>query len=213
VKSAQATDVAVVGGGTIGLSVAWRLASEGVTVTVFDEAPGRGASWAAGGMLAAVMEAEFGEEPLLRLNLASRDLWPGFAALLESASDLAPGYRQSGTVLVARDRDDLDELTGLRDFMVRLDLKVERLAARDLRDLEPSLSPRIRGGLLAPDDHRVDNRALVDALIVACERAGVATWHRRGGGGARAPRPRGGGAAPPGGAPGAVEFRGGGGEE
>jgi glycine oxidase len=51
-----ATDVVVVGGGVIGLAIAWRAAGAGMTVTVVDQAPGRGASWAAAGMLAPVTE-------------------------------------------------------------------------------------------------------------------------------------------------------------
>jgi glycine oxidase len=44
---------------------------------------------------------------------------------------------------------------------------------RECRQLEPGLHPGIRGGVLAPGDHQVDNRALVQALLAACERAGA----------------------------------------
>ncbi|WP_269799603.1 FAD-dependent oxidoreductase [Geodermatophilus chilensis] len=64
------TDVAVAGGGLIGLSVAWRAAQRGLSVTVVDDAPGSGASSAAAGMLASVTEVSYGEEALLRLCLA-----------------------------------------------------------------------------------------------------------------------------------------------
>lgn len=170
---ARTTDVAIIGAGAIGLAIAWRVAALGLSATIFDDAPGRGASWVAGGMLAPVTEVKYGEQPLLHLNLAARARWPSFSTELESASGISPGYRESGTLLVARDTDDLDALEAMRAFMERLDLKVERLTARDLRDLEPALAPRIRGGIHAPDDHRVDNRALVEALLAACERTGV----------------------------------------
>ncbi|MHB1718068.1 MAG: FAD-dependent oxidoreductase, partial [Acidimicrobiales bacterium] len=42
-------DVVVVGGGVIGLSIAWRVAETGRRVVVVDPAPGRGATWAAAG--------------------------------------------------------------------------------------------------------------------------------------------------------------------
>ena len=166
-------DAVVVGGGVIGLGIAWRAALAGMTVTVVDDAPGRGASWAAAGMLAPVTEVHYGERPLLRLNLAAAARWPGFAAELEEASGRPVGYRPGGTLAVARDADDNAALEDLYQFQLRCGLEVERLRSRECRQLEPGLAPSIRGGVLASGDHQVDNRALVEALLVACQRAGV----------------------------------------
>lgn len=166
-------DVVIVGAGVVGLGIAWRACQAGLAVTVCDPEPGRGASWAAAGMLAPVTEVHYGEEALLRLNLASNERWPAFAEELEQAADRRIGYRQCGTVLVARDRDDLEALTDLQAFQQRLGLPVQRLRSDELRELEPCLAPRTRGGLLVPGDHQVDNRALVEALLVAVERAGA----------------------------------------
>ena len=168
-----ATDVVVVGGGVIGLAIAWRAAGAGMTVTVVDENPGRGASWAAAGMLAPVTEVHYGERPLLGLNLAAADRWPAFAIELEEASGHPVGYRPGGTLAVARDADDNAALEDLYQFQLRCGLRVERLRSRECRQLEPGLAPSIRGGVLAAGDHQVDNRALVEALLVACRRAGV----------------------------------------
>jgi glycine oxidase len=171
--SQDAGDVLVVGGGVIGLGVAWRAAQAGMAVTVVDPSPGRGASWAAAGMLAPVTEVHYGEQPLLRLNLAAADRWPGFAAELEEAAGRQIGYRRCGTLTVARDTDDNAALEDLYRFQLRCGLQVERLRSRDCRRLEPGLAPSVRGGVLAPGDHQVDNRALAGALLAACERAGV----------------------------------------
>ncbi|HEV3014575.1 MAG TPA: glycine oxidase ThiO [Actinomycetota bacterium] len=167
------TDAVVVGGGVIGLGIAWRAALAGMTVTVVDDAPGQGASWAAAGMLAPVTEVHYGERPLLQLNLAAAARWPGFAAELEEASGQPVGYRPGGTLAVARDADDNAALEDLYQFQLRCGLEVERLRSRECRQLEPGLAPSIRGGVLASGDHQVDNRALVEALLVACSRAGV----------------------------------------
>jgi glycine oxidase len=166
-------DVVVVGGGAIGLAVAWRAAQAGMAVTVVDRAPGRGASWAAAGMLAPVTEVHYGERQLLALNLAAAARWPSFAAELEEAAGQPVGYRPGGTLAVARDADDNAALEDLYQFQLRCGLEVERLRSRECRQLEPGLAPSIRGGVLAAGDHQVDNRALVQALVVACERAGV----------------------------------------
>jgi glycine oxidase len=144
-----------------------------MAVTVVDPAPGRGASWAAAGMLAPVTEVHYGEQALLRLNLAAADRWPAFAAELEEAAGAPIGYRRCGTLTVARDADDNAALEDLYRFQLRCGLQVERLRSRDCRRLEPGLAPSVRGGVLAPGDHQVDNRAMADALVAAGERAGV----------------------------------------
>jgi glycine oxidase len=171
--SQVAGDVVVVGGGVIGLGIAWRAAQAGMAVTVVDPSPGRGASWAAAGMLAPVTEVHYGEQALLRLNLAAADRWPAFAAELEEAAGAPIGYRRCGTLTVARDADDNAALEDLYRFQLRCGLQVERLRSRDCRRLEPGLAPSVRGGVLAPGDHQVDNRAMADALQAAGERAGV----------------------------------------
>ncbi|MFN2389147.1 MAG: glycine oxidase ThiO [Actinomycetota bacterium] len=173
------TDVAVVGGGVIGLAVAWRAARAGLRVALFDETPGRGATWAAAGMLAPVTEVHYGEEALLQLNLESARRYPSFVAELEEATEIDVGYRRSGTLVVARDADDGRAVDDLQAFQERLGLSVARLDARACRALEPALSPRIRGGLLVQGDHSIDNRALVQGLLVACARAGIAVLNDR----------------------------------
>ena len=156
------------GGGLIGLGIAWELARAGSAVTVVDPDPGAGASHAAAGMLAPVTEAHYGEEPLLRLNLASVELYPGFVEALESESGVDVGYRACGTVMVARDQDDNAALSEVFSFQQRLGLEVRRLRSRELLRLEPGLSPSVRGGIEVVGDHQVDNRALIDALKAAC---------------------------------------------
>ena len=172
-SSVRSTDVAVIGGGAIGLACAWRIAEHGLRVAVIDPSPGRGASWAAAGMLAPVTEVHHGEEALLQLNLASSDLYPRFIDELEEATGMSPGYRRCGTLMVARDRDDNLALEDLYRFQLGLGLSVERLKSSDCHHLEPALSPGVRGGILVRGDHQVDNQALLTALEEACARCGV----------------------------------------
>lgn len=168
-------DVLVVGGGVIGLSIAWRAAQRGLSVTVIDDGRGEAAWHAAAGMLAPVTEVHYGESALLRLNLASAEAYPAFVQELEEASGLPTGYRACGTLAVAFDADDKAALDDLARYQESLGLKAEPLTGREARRLEPMLSPSVRGGLLAHGDHQVNNRLLVSALTTACEKAGV-TW-------------------------------------
>ena len=171
-------NIVIAGGGVIGSAIAWRAAQSGMSVTVVDPDPGQATSWAAAGMLAPVTEAHYGEETLLALNLEAARLWPAFAAELAEAAGADPGYRRCGTLTVARDLDDQAALAELLAFQQRLGLSVSKLTGSEIRAAEPSLSPRVRGGLSAPDDHQVDNRALVVALLAACRRAGVTVDRR-----------------------------------
>ena len=167
-------EVLVIGGGLIGLACAWRSALAGRSVAVLDEAVGSGASHVAAGMLAPVAEVAYGEEDLLALNIASARRWPSFAQQLEEAAGVGVGYQQLGTLLVGFDRDDVEALDELHRFQRELGLDAERLRSRDCRRREPLLSPRVRGGVLAGDDHQVEPRRVHAALEKAAGEAGVA---------------------------------------
>ena len=166
-------DVGVVGGGIIGLAIAWRSAQSGRDVAVVDPDPGQGATWAAAGMLAPVSEARFGEEALAALNLAAAAAWPDFAAQLQASSGMAVHFRSDGTLLVAGDPSDRVDIDRTLAFHLAIGLPAFRLGARSCREAEPMLAPGISGGVDLPEDHQVDNRAVATALIEACRVAGV----------------------------------------
>ena len=165
--AAATCDVLVVGGGVIGLASAWRLAREGVAVTLVDASGTRGASWAAAGMLAPVSEAGFGEEPLLRLNLAALARFPSAVAELEVDTGHSVGLRRDGTLVVAMDADDRVAISRLFGFRTSLGLVTEELTGSAVRRLEPFLSPSVRGAVLAADDLSVDTRRYALALRAA----------------------------------------------
>jgi glycine oxidase len=168
-----ASDLVVIGAGVIGLAIAWRAAQRGLRPLVLDAgAPGGGATGVAAGMLAPATEADFGEEALLQLNLASARLYPAFVAELEAESGHATEYRTTGALNVAVDRDQAEELTRLYELQRSLGLEVRRRSPRECRALEPGLSTRVTAGIEAPGDHQVSPRLLVEALRAALERAG-----------------------------------------
>ncbi|GGP90828.1 glycine oxidase [Actinomadura coerulea] len=171
--------IVIIGAGVIGLATAWRTAAGGAAVTLVDPAPASGASSVAAGMLTPVSELTYGEEPLLRLGLASRDRYGAFVAELEELTGLETGYRTDGIIEVAFDSDDLRHLDDLRRFQESLGIPVEALTGRECRRLEPMLAPGVRGGLLAPEDGSVDPRRLAPALLAAGERLGVRLVRRR----------------------------------
>jgi glycine oxidase len=136
--------------------------------------PGGGASRVAAGMLAPVTEADAGERALLTLGLESARRWPAFAAELADVTGLDVGYRASGTLVVARDRDEAEALERELDLRTRLGLRVDRLRPSEARRREPALAPTVRLALDVPDDHSVDPRLVAAALAEAARRAGAA---------------------------------------
>jgi glycine oxidase len=168
-------DVAVVGGGVIGLSVTWRAAQRQLRVIVLErDQPGGGTSGVAAGMLAPVTEASLNEQAVLGLGLESARRYPEFVADLRSAvPDIDPGYLTCGTLAVARDRDEAEALERELGLRLRLGLDVQRLRPSEARVLEPALAPGVRLGLRASADHAIDPRKLTAALVPACRDAGA----------------------------------------
>lgn len=167
-------DVAVVGGGVIGLAAAWRARQRGLEVVVLDRGDfGAGASRVAAGMLAPVAEADLQERALLQINLESARRWPAFAAELRDVTGVDVGYRECGTLLVARDRDEAEHVERERDVRERMGLRVERLLGSEARRRERALAPSLRLAVALPDDHAVEPVRVIAALVEACTRAGV----------------------------------------
>jgi glycine oxidase len=143
--------VAVVGGGIIGLSIAWRLVSSGADVTIFDD--GVDGAWnVAAGMLAPGGEAAFETPALVRLMASSASRWPSFARSL----GVDVGYDEAGTLSLAVTADDVASAS--REW------RTPPLRPSELRELEPALSPRVRAGVHLAADRQVDPRRVVAAL-------------------------------------------------
>lgn len=166
-------DAVFVGGGVIGLSSALAACRRGLSVAVVDPAPGRGATYAAAGMLAAVTEAHFGQEQLGRLLVEGAARWDAFAAEVEEESGHGIGYVRCGTLVVAADADDRAWIDRLLAYQQSLGLDAARRSASACRRLVPALAPGVRGGAEVAGDHQVDNRLLADALVAACRSRGV----------------------------------------
>lgn len=150
------TRVAVVGGGIIGLSIAAELVARGADVTVHDPSPdGTDGAWhVAAGMLAPGGESAFEYPHLTRLLEASHRLWPEFAAALGDV-----GYDTAGTLSVALTADDVAE--AVREWKHQ---KLTPLTGSQVRDREPAVSPRVRAGAFAAQEHQVDPRKVVAVL-------------------------------------------------
>ncbi|MBG6097980.1 FAD-dependent oxidoreductase [Nocardioides luteus] len=159
----------ILGAGIVGLSVADELIRRGHEVSVVDPSPGSGASYAAAGMLSPAGEAWHGEEELTRLCLASLALWPDFA------SRLGVPVHTRGTLLAGVDAGDVQQVERQLAVLDLAGVSYERLGRRDLLGYEPGLG-RVAGGAFLAEDHSVDPRAVVAALLARVgDRVGVET--------------------------------------
>ncbi|MEO0883568.1 MAG: FAD-dependent oxidoreductase [Pseudomonadota bacterium] len=176
-SKAQYPSIAIIGAGIIGLSSAWALARRGARVSLYDQTwPPRGASWAAAGMLAPAYEAagEIGAHPrLFELCMQSADLWPCFAADLEAASGIDVGYHPGPTLAVATTEERFRQLESLATDLTRRGIRCGVLRRAEALTLEGALGPSIIGAITHETDGQVDNRAVIEALIIACEASGV----------------------------------------
>jgi glycine oxidase len=166
-------DVAVVGGGLIGLGTAYALAKRGAQVAVFDRGePGRGASWAGAGMLAPFSE-DLPDPALLALCRDSLAAYPDFVRALRDDGGVDARLRFDGTLHVALDEPSLAALATRAATYRANGGEVVLLDRREALEREPLLAKDCAGALFVANEAQVDNRRLGRALTAACEALGV----------------------------------------
>jgi glycine oxidase len=162
--------IVVVGAGIAGLSVGWRLAQAGASVTILERAqPARGATWAAAGMLAPLAEALDTNPDEAKLSATSADAWPSFAAGVQEASGRDIHYRCDGSLVAALNDAELAALQRRADASLG---GARMMSASDAKAVAPLLNPDTAGALFNSADAQVDNRRLGNALARAFVRAG-----------------------------------------
>lgn len=170
----RSTDIAVIGGGIIGLSVAWQLARSGARVTLFErDQPGCGATRAAAGMLAPLAEGTRAGVDFIRLGLESLDMYESFLDQLRDDSGIAVPLSERGMLRVALDEREANELVATVEWQQQFGLPLQTLTTRELRAFEPLLTDDVHLAICSPREKSVDPRELTRALHAACERRGV----------------------------------------
>ena len=166
-------DVTVIGSGIIGQSIALEARSVGLRVAVLQKPRMGAGSPAAGGMLSPAGEAFDSEQSLINLANESCRIYPEFIQKVESLSGLKAGYRTDGTLMIALTRDHVGELEQLGEAQRARGLHTKWIQPQALKQIEPNLSPRQCGGLLASDDHQVNPALLNKALLKANQNSGT----------------------------------------
>ncbi len=167
------TDVIVAGAGIVGLSAACALAKRGVRCTVFDRGrTGREASFAAGGILSPQAETR-PDSPLLSLALKARDRHLTLAEELLGLTGIAVEHHRYGVLSLAFSEAEEAQLVALTEAQRRLGLRAEMVSRSGIARIESAANIEARAAALFPDDHRVDNRRLMEALRMLALSRGV----------------------------------------
>ena len=169
----KTTDVAIVGGGAIGCSIAYYLSKEGISSTVFEQARfASGASGATAGLVTPLWHVNHSHTPLFALGLRSLESFPGLAAEL-SESGIDPEFRQCGVLKVAFTEEEEEVLKRDLVWQGELGLGVRWLERGELLDREPDLNGDVLGGVYSPREGHVTGQRLVDSLVNAASARGA----------------------------------------
>ena len=175
------TEVLIIGGGIIGLSIARELRRKGVEkVKILEKnsACGMEASSAAAGMLSPQAEADKADD-FFDFCQASRDLYPNFAEELFVETGIDIELDQTGTLYLAFTEKDAEELEKRFAWQKKANLQVEKLSTKEVLQIEPNVSPKVVFGLRFPMDWQVENRKLVEAFNRQLTGLGLNKWMQR----------------------------------
>lgn len=170
----QTWDVAIIGAGVIGLSCAFELARRRHKVVVIErDQPGQHASRVAAGLLGTASLPLGEDDNIFPLKFDSLRRYPEYIAKVESIGRGSAGYRLEGTLWVARDTDEDQQLEALHDKRVQLGLRSLRVTAGEIFTIEPELAGGLVGGLRIDEDIQVDPRRLLQVLERGVQNVGA----------------------------------------
>ncbi len=161
----------------IGLSIARRLAREGLTVTLLErDVCGRAASWAAAGVLAPPNAHR--KDAAAILHLRSLAMYPRFCEELTEETGIDPQYEPCGELEVAFDERGLESLRS--DMIAAGDRRsadgrpaFEIHDVAETRRIEPLVTPQAIGSMECRETAQVRNPRLLASLCAACDKVGV----------------------------------------
>ena len=138
-------DVAIVGAGIVGAACAEQCATAGMSVAIIEaQMIGGGATSAGMGHIVVMDDSE----AQFQLTRYSQTLWRDLRPVLPKTVE----YEACGTIWVAADDEEMQEVERKRGFYQARDVPVEVLNGKALMQSEPNLRQGLAGGLLVPED-------------------------------------------------------------
>lgn len=168
--------VAIIGGGVIGLSIAWEVTRRGHQAVVIEKSRlGRGASWAGAGILPP-SNAATAIHPLEHLEARSDELHPQWADRLRKETGIETGFQTCGGLYLARTVGERASLLGRASEWKEREIPFQELSSKQLSNQFPTLAPAVLEQAMAwwaPSETQICNPHHVQALIAACKKEGV----------------------------------------
>ncbi len=156
--------ILIIGGGLIGLSIAYEFARNNFKVLVLSKNRNESAGFVAAGMLAT--HAEGLEDELLKFGQESQRLIPKWIKSIEQDSSIQCGLKKCGIVVPFKNKADLEEFPTYEYGRY--------LNEKDLQKEIHGINSIWKHGLLFEQDGQIDNRRrLMRALERACSLNGV----------------------------------------
>ncbi|OZM57671.1 glycine oxidase ThiO [Lottiidibacillus patelloidae] len=166
--------IIVIGAGVIGLSTALECQMRGHEVILLEKGKcGGQASGAAAGLLAPFSEIEEDPDDFFTLCLSSLRLFSKWKDLVMTESNHSFEYTTSGTVHAYFHEADMLKIEMRMNWQKKFQVKAEKLTAKQIRTLEPSLSQDAVAGLYYPEESHLYAPDYLIALEKACENIGV----------------------------------------
>lgn len=151
-------DVAIIGAGIVGAACAAALAREGLSVVVIDAGGVATGSTAAGMGHIVVMDDS---EAQFALTQYSQQLWKKLADEMPASCE----FEHCGTIWVAADDEEMDEVRRKHEFYITHGIATEILDEKSLREAEPNLAEGLAGGLRVASDAVVYQLTATQYLI------------------------------------------------
>ena len=171
----NSNEVILIGGGVIGLSIAYELTCRGQQVRILERGNqiAREASWAGAGILPPA-NPDSALNPCEKLRGISHRLHPQWAKRLQQESGIDTGFRQCGGIYLAKKPGEAASLAGYISMLNEEGIAASFLSKDKLLAIEPTLDPdQFQAAYLLPDEMTLRNPRHVKALAKACELRGV----------------------------------------
>jgi len=170
-------DVTIIGGGAIGVSIAYKLSkSKFRCVVVEKNTIGSGATQAAAGVISPLFYGDINladnlNTPIYKLRKLSFD---SFLTLGEELAEMGirSPYQKTGILRVAFNEDELKILDNLSDSLSNLNISSKNIDKNEINNELSFLSNEIKGGKYFYDDGYVDGLDYVNKLKIAIHKMG-----------------------------------------